>query len=130
MKMLMSKIFFVALAGVAGTLLRYGAASILFDRVGSVFPWSTFLINAAGAFLMGFLLEAFNFFSFSDVAKIALTFGFLGAFTTFSAYSWEVVTLFRHGYVAYGLAYVFSTNVVTCVLLYVGIVSARLVLGR
>jgi CrcB protein len=82
----------VALAGAVGASTRYALAVAVGVRS---FPWLTLGINVAGSFALAFLLVG----PFSDRAPspltIGVTVGFLGAFTTFSTFSYEAVALAR-----------------------------------
>ena len=83
---------FVALAGAVGALARYwiGLAA------GPVmFPWPTLFINVSGAFLLGVLLTIAPARHWSLDVSTPLAVGFLGAFTTFSTFSWETSILGR-----------------------------------
>ena len=79
----------IGLAGFFGSISRY-AVSGLVSRVNESFPWGTFAVNISGSFLLGFLVAAFahRFVVHPDL-RIALTVGFLGAYTTFSTLALE-----------------------------------------
>jgi CrcB protein len=86
------KVLLVALGGSIGAVTRY---LINISPVASFlqpFPFHTFLINVAGSFLIGFLAVKFEI---SDMMKLLLITGFLGAFTTFSAFELETFELMR-----------------------------------
>ena len=90
----MDKIIALAIGGTLGTLSRYGV-SLLGGKVKvGVFPLGTIAVNLMGCFLFGLvftLLEAK--FTVSHAVKLLLLTGFMGAFTTFSTYMFETVTL-------------------------------------
>jgi CrcB protein len=98
----------IAIAGAAGALTRYGVGSAVGVRT---FPWATLAINVVGSFLLGFLLQAAPG-RLSDDVRLALGVGFLGAFTTFSTFSYETVTMLRDGRTGVALAYVAASVVV------------------
>lgn len=94
---------YIALAGVFGVLGRYIAAQSLTRWLGSAFPYSTIAINVAGSFLIGVVyVLGMERGILSEQAMRALMVGFLGGFTTFSAFSLETVRLIESG--APGLA--------------------------
>ncbi|MEC1177381.1 fluoride efflux transporter CrcB [Metasolibacillus meyeri] len=94
---------FVGLAGALGASLRY-AIELLFD---SAFPIATLLINLVGALLLGWLTSFLpRFPRISSTISTAITTGFLGAFTTFSAFSVENLTLLMNGQVFAALSYI------------------------
>ncbi len=90
------KIFSVAIGGAFGAVARYliniSPLAGIFDK----FPFPTFLINITGSFLIGFLIIIFaDRFVVSENLRLALIVGFLGAFTTFSAFEFELFELTR-----------------------------------
>ncbi|HRH41488.1 MAG TPA: fluoride efflux transporter CrcB [Pyrinomonadaceae bacterium] len=84
-----SKFLLVALGGSFGAMSRYGM-NLLFGNVFLPFPFATFLINVIGSFLIGFLLAKFGE---NETVKLLLVSGFLGAYTTFSAFEYEAFQL-------------------------------------
>jgi CrcB protein len=95
----------VALGGIVGTLARYGIGEAAPVEAGR-FPFTTFSINVAGAFVLGVLLEWLTRHrDLEHWMRFALGVGVLGAFTTFSTFMVEVVELCRDRHVATALAY-------------------------
>ena len=86
------KILLVAVAGAAGALTRYGIATAIGVRS---FPWATLAINLSGSFVLGLLLTAGIQRGWPENTVIPLSVGFLGAYTTFSTFSYESFTLGR-----------------------------------
>ncbi len=84
------KVLYLALAGGAGTLCRYGIGALLNrDR----FPFGTLTVNVVGCLLMGLVLGLNQSKAITDDVRIILAVGFLGAFTTFSAFEAELWSL-------------------------------------
>lgn len=90
----------IAVLGALGTVCRYFFVSLAF--VGSEFPIATLLINTSGSFAMG-LLSGYS--KPGAFAVLALGVGFLGGFTTFSAYALESSRLLLAGKYSVGLTY-------------------------
>ena len=109
------RLVLIALAGAAGALTRYGVGNAVGVRT---FPWATLAINVVGSFLLGLLLQAAPG-RLDDDVRVALGVGFLGAFTTFSTFSYETVTMLRDGRAGAAALYV-ATSVV------VGVAAAAL----
>jgi CrcB protein len=84
-----SKFLLVAIGGAFGAMSRYGL-NLLFANILAPFPFATFLINVTGSFLIGLLLTKFET---NETAKLLLITGFLGAYTTFSAFEYETFQL-------------------------------------
>jgi fluoride exporter len=87
----------IALGGAIGALARYGMTGIFQGPAGAVFPWGTFAVNASGSFLIGFTLRWVEATTASPNVRAFLSVGLLGAFTTFSTFSWEAVKLIQDG---------------------------------
>jgi CrcB protein len=88
------QILLLILFGAAGTLARYALQGIVQARAGTGFPVSTLTVNLLGCFLMGAVARyCFQHLWVPPEWRIALTIGFFGAFTTFSAFGWETVRL-------------------------------------
>ncbi len=96
-----SRTVLVALGGAAGSVSRYlVSAFVQAARPGS-FPWGTFAVNVLGCFLAGVVAGlAEGRGVLGPEGRILLLTGFLGGFTTFSAFGLETVQLLRGGQVA------------------------------
>ena len=86
----------VAAGGAAGTAARIGVGEALPVHPGQ-WPWATFAVNLAGAFLLGVLLEAIGRGAGGTRLRLLLGTGFCGAFTTYSALAAETDGLLRAG---------------------------------
>lgn len=98
--MVLSPIFLaglVGLAGALGALARYLLGRLVVERVHTLFPWGTLIINVSGAFLIGLLFGLTSQKVVSPQLQTILATGFLGGYTTFSTMSWEGVQLIRGG---------------------------------
>ena len=120
----MYKLVLIALGGMLGTLCRYGLATWVDQRVPSSFPYGTVVINLAGCFVAGLLFPLFEQASIAPELRLAVFTGFLGGFTTFSAYGLQTVVL------ADGLLWVAGLNVVVSnavglVLVWIGLNLSR-----
>lgn len=79
----------IGIAGFFGSIARYAVSGVV-SRVNESFPWGTFAVNVTGSFALGFLVSAFahRLVVHPDL-RIAITVGFLGAYTTFSTFALE-----------------------------------------
>ena len=89
----------IALAGALGSLARYGVGRLTLSLWGEGFPWGTLTVNVLGSFLLAFVLTAslHNHGFLPETLRVAMTTGFLGAFTTFSTFSYESLSMVERG---------------------------------
>ncbi|MCE5228370.1 fluoride efflux transporter CrcB [bacterium] len=122
----MIKILLLALGGSLGTLARYGLSSFVNQVHGGPFPMGTLLVNITGCFVIGFLMELFQS---KQVGTAELrgfaTIGFLGAFTTFSTFSYETSSLFRVGHWRTGTANLAASVILGLAAVELGAATAR-----
>lgn len=96
--------------GAAGTLARYGLQGLVQEHTGSDFPTGTLVVNLVACFLLGGLAEyALSHLTVPPEWRIAITVGFIGAFSTFSTFSWETARMLQQGEWARATAYVLTS---------------------
>lgn len=113
----------VALGGAAGSVARF-AVSAMFRTAPGTFPVGTFLVNLLGSFLIG-LCAAWAERGAPWVRPWLMA-GFLGGFTTFSAFSLENMRLLRDGYLGTALTYALVSVSAGILLAFAGYSLARL----
>ena len=102
----------VGIGGAAGAILRYQAGRMMTGWIGPVamgiFPWATLAVNAVGSVLMGILAGWLvrHGSAEGEQLRLLLGVGLLGGFTTFSAFSLEMVMLIERG--QYGFAALYA----------------------
>ena len=87
----------VAAGAVLGALLRYLTNVAAQHWLGPRFPWATLTVNVVGCFLAGALLAWLLRGAVSETSRLFWMVGFLGALTTFSAFSVETLALLQSG---------------------------------
>jgi len=93
---MMTRLAWLAAAGAAGTLARYGMQGVVQRHSGGTFPWGTLVVNVLGCFLFGVVwAAATERHLLGSEARIVLLMGFMGAFTTFSSFAFETGELLR-----------------------------------
>ena len=121
------KITLLALAGAVGTLARYGLAGFVHRISGASFPFGTLAVNVLGCFLAGLLWTLFEHrWSVPGETRAILMLGFLGAFTTFSAFILETGELMRSAQFMYAAANVLMQTSLGLIALFAGIILGRL----
>jgi len=94
----LKEVIFLAVAGALGSLSRYGLTTLVQRFAATGFPFGTLLVNILGAALLGFVMQAsLNAYIISRPLQLAITIGFLGAFTTFSTFSYETIAYVKDG---------------------------------
>jgi fluoride exporter len=99
----MSQVLAIALGGAVGSLLRYWTSIGIHGLFGRGFPYGTLAVNVLGSFLIGLLtVLLLDRFDVGPVWRAGILIGLLGAFTTFSTFSFETLNLLEQGDVAKG----------------------------
>jgi fluoride exporter len=112
----MVRFLLVCFAGGLGTGARYLVGLWATERLGSVFPYGTLIVNVIGCMLMGLVTQlALDETTLSPEVRLILTTGFMGGFTTYSAFNHEVTKLFLAGERGAAAGYLAAT-VVGCAL--------------
>jgi CrcB protein len=126
----MGRILLIGFAGLIGTLSRYFLAGAFGRRFGESFPIGTIIINVVGCFLAGFLFYLLQERSLvSETVRLAIMVGFLGGFTTFSAFGLQTFTLFRDGEMLLALMNLVVSNLVGLLFVWVGFLLARVLVS-
>lgn len=117
---------YIAVAGALGSLCRWGLGLGVTRALGSRLPWGTFAANVIGSFAIGFVMALFAQRGELDTrARLALTVGFLGGFTTYSAFAYETITLLEQRATGRAALYVALTLVLAAAACAAGIATAR-----
>lgn len=122
---------YISLGAILGANLRYVVVYWTTRLWGTGFPYGTLAVNLVGCLLIGFVLElAVLRGGVSPQQSLFFVVGFLGSFTTFSAYGWESIFLFRGGALALGLLYIVASNVLGLLAVMAGLGLAHRVAER
>jgi CrcB protein len=115
-----SKLFFVFLGGGIGSVLRYGTNTIVNLYV--IGQLGTIVVNVLGSFLFGILVSIEE--QRSDYFNFFLLTGLLGGYTTFSQFSFDVLTLQNNGNL-YSILYILSSVLLSISMALLGICIAN-----
>jgi CrcB protein len=116
----------LAVAGAIGAPVRYLVDGYVGQRTGAVFPWGTLLINTSGSLLLGFLTGLGLYHAFPRTPRVVLGTGFIGAYTTFSTFTYETVRLIDDGASRQAMLNSFGTLIAGATAAAVGLALAAL----
>lgn len=94
----MQKYLLIAAGGALGSIARYWVGSTIAGRMGTRFPYGTFVINLTACVVIGFSLTYLGKRAgLSPAWRYLIPVGFIGAYSTFSTYEWETLSTLRSG---------------------------------
>ena len=116
----------IAVAGALGTLSRYGVDLLLQRLETSRFPYATFAVNVVGSFLIGFCITIFmTHANWAQRYGNIVTVGYLGGFTTYSAFAYQTLLLIHNRQLMTAATYVTATIVLAGIACAGGIALGR-----
>ena len=122
----MLQILAIAGGGALGSLARFWVSTGIYQLFGRSFPWGTLVVNLSGSFVMGFLFVLFlERLAAAPEWRAAVLVGFLGAFTTFSTFSIETLSLMEEGLLLKALLNVAASVLVCLLACWVGVILGR-----
>ena len=93
----MKEALWVGLGGFVGANARYFLGLWVATRFGTTFPYGTFIINITGSFILGLIMGTLEGHVLSPVVRLSAGIGFVGAYTTFSTWTYETLRLIENG---------------------------------
>ena len=115
----------IGMGGAIGAIARYVVSSHLAERY-PTWVVGTLVVNVVGSFLFGVIyVLMLKYAALADGLKFGLLVGFLGAFTTFSTFSFETVTLLKEGSTTLALTMVALNVLLSIAAVAVGIQGAQ-----
>ncbi len=122
----MQRYLLIAIGGALGAITRYQIGSWAAERFGMRFPVGTLVINISACVLIGFSVEFLNRHNdISPAWRYLIPVGFIGAYSTFSTFEWEIWTDFTSGAFWIGVLYMIVSLVAGLVAVAVGAATAR-----
>jgi len=105
----LQKYLLIAAGGALGSLARYWVGSMIGSRMGTKFPYGTFVINITACVIIGFSITYLGKrVELSPAWRFFIPIGFVGAYSTFSTYEWETLSNLRAG--AFALAALYAVG--------------------
>ncbi len=118
----------VALGGALGSVARFWISNLSEARWGNGFPWGTLIANVSGSLLIGILAACsgpnVGWFA-SDTARKLFMVGICGGYTTFSAFSLEVMVMLERGDWSPALLYILASVIGSVAALAIGLRLTR-----
>lgn len=117
----MQKYLLIAAGGALGSMARYLVGSTVSDRVGGRLPYGTLLVNLTACIIIGFTSTYLGHrVDLNPAWRYFIPVGFIGAYSTFSAYEWETFASMRAGAFLLGAVYAFGSLLVGLIAVWVG----------
>jgi CrcB protein len=126
--MSLSKYMYIAVGGALGAVARFWVDSAVANRLGTKFPYGTFIINMTACLLIGFSVTVLaKRTDLNPGWRFLVPIGFLGAYSTFSSYAWETVYTLRSGDFSMASLYAFGSLFLGLVAVWCGILIAEII---
>lgn len=118
--------FAIAMGGALGATARFAMSHQVYQWFGRDFAWGTLSVNVLGSFIMGLIAVLFvDKLALSTEWRAFIMVGFLGAFTTFSTFSYETMQYIQVGEINKAFINI-AVSVVTCLIaVWIGMLAAR-----
>ena len=123
----MKNLFWVSLGGVLGANARYLLDGWIAAWLGPAFPYGTLVINVSGSMILGILYGVLEARTLSPVLRLVVGIGFLGAYTTFSTFTYETIRLVEDGSLLRAFVYVAGSVLTGLAAVFLGLATGRLV---
>ena len=118
--------FYIAVGGALGSLARYWIGSTVANRMGTRFPYGTFIINITACLIIGFSLTLLGRRTDLNPAwRFLVPIGFVGAYSTFSTFEWETYANLQTGAFLTTALYVVSSCFLGLIAVRCGVLIAR-----
>jgi len=125
----LQKYLFIAFGGSLGSMARYWVGSTIASRMGTKFPYGTFVINITACMIIGFSLTFLaKRADLNPAWRFLVPVGFIGAYSTFSTYEWETLSTIRTGAFLLAAFYAISSLILGLAAVWGGSVIAEILL--
>jgi fluoride exporter len=122
----LQKYFFIALGGSLGSVARFWVGSTIAGRMGTKFPYGTFVINITACVIIGFSLTLLGTRTDLNPAwRFLIPIGFVGAYSTFSTFEWEIFTNLQPPAFLIGSSYVVLSLIFGLIGVWAGVLIAK-----
>lgn len=122
----LTQILVIMLGGAFGAAARFVVSTKVTEKYGSVFPYGTLTVNVIGSFFMGLLaIVIVERLALDPLLKLGVFVGFLGAFTTFSTFSMDTLSLFEQGHHLRAITNMFISVLFSVFAVWLGVVIGK-----
>ncbi len=118
----------VGIGGFAGAIARFWLGGYIGNRMGTRFPYGTFVINISGSFVIGLIITLLaERTHWSPNLRYLIPIGFVGAYTTFSTFEYETLRNVQDGNLLVALLNVVLSVMLGFLFVWVGVIVGRVV---
>lgn len=122
----MQKYFLIALGGALGSIARYWVGTVIANRFGTKFHYGTFVINVTACVIIGFALSFLGRrVDLSPSWRFLIPVGFVGAYSTFSTFEWEIFSDLQGSSFLIGGLYLVLSIILGLIGVWCGAIAAR-----
>jgi len=122
----LQKYLFIALGGALGSVARYMVGAGVTNRLGLRFPYGTLIINISACLIIGFSLEMLNrHANINPALRYLVPIGFVGAYSTFSTFEWEIFSSLNSGAFWIAILYVVTSLIFGLIAVALGAAAGR-----
>jgi CrcB protein len=123
----LQKYLLIAFGGALGSMARYWVGTAVANRMGTKFPYGTFVINITACVIIGFSLTVLaKRADLNPAWRLLVPVGFIGAYSTFSTYEWETLSTIRTGAFLLAALYAVSSLILGLAAVWAGSVVAEI----
>ena len=122
----MNKYLIIGIGGFIGSIARFWLGTYVGDRMGTRFPYGTFIINLTGSFLIGLIVTVLAAKThWSPNWRYLVPIGFIGAYTTFSTFEYETFRSVQDGELLMAGLNVILSVVIGFIAVWLGVITGR-----
>ena len=118
----------IALGSALGGMARYACSTFVAQTVGGAFPWGTLAVNVVGSFVIGVFATIGgpdSRWPLSPDARVFVTVGLCGGYTTFSSFSLQTLDLMREGHAGPAIGNVAASVALCLVAVWAGVAAGQ-----